>query len=204
MYSSISVLLLALVMAGPVTAAEPRHHLGSPITAKEAKKWDIDVRFDGAGLPEGRGTAKKGEPIFAEKCAACHGDFGEGVGRNPALIGGEDTLDTDQPERRVGGFWPYAPVLFDYVRRTMPFGNAQSLTNDELYSLVALILNMNDLWDEEKVLTRTDLIKIKMPNRDGFILKDPRPDTSNTPCMRDCGETPVIKSRAALDSSVGE
>ncbi len=204
MYSLISLLLLGLVMAGSVAAAEPKYHLGSPVSANDLKAWNIDVRFDGAGLPEGRGTVKKGEPIFAEKCAACHGEFGEGVGRNPALIGGEDTLDTDQPERRVGGFWPYAPTLFDYIRRTMPFGNAQSLGNDELYSLIALILNMNDLWDEEKVLTRTDLMKIKMPNRNGFITKDPRPDTANKRCMDDCNNKPVIKSRATLDTSVGE
>lgn len=204
MYRSISVLFLVLVVAGPARAAEPGYHLGSPISAKDMEKWDIDVRSDGAGLPEGSGSVKKGEPIYAEKCAACHGEFGEGVGRNPILFGGEGTLDSDRPQRRVGGFWPYAPTLFDYIRRTMPFGNGQTLANDELYSLIAVILNMNELWDEEKVLTRKDLIEVKMPNRDGFILRDPRPDTSNPPCMRDCGNKAVIKSRANLDSSAGE
>ncbi len=204
MYRSISILFLALVMAGPAAAAERGYHLGSPISQKDIEKWDIDVRFDGAGLPEGSGTVKKGEPIYVEKCAACHGEFGEGVGRNPILFGGEGTLDSDRPQKRVGWFWPYAPTLFDYIRRTMPFGDGQTLSTDELYSLIAVILNMNDLWDEGKVLTRKDLIEIKMPNRDGFIANDPRPDTSNTACMRDCGNKAVIKSRATLDSSVGE
>ncbi len=208
MYRSISVFLLALVVAvlvaGPVAAGEAKYHLGSPISAKDMEKWNIDVRSDGAGLPEGSGTVKKGEPIYAEKCAVCHGEFGEGVGRNPILFGGEGTLDSDRPQKRIGGFWPYAPTLFDYIRRTMPFGDGQSLTNDELYSLIAVILNMNELWDEEKVLTRGGLIAIKMPNRAGFIAKDPRPDTANPPCMRDCGNKAVIKSRATLDSSAGE
>lgn len=204
MSRSISILLLTLVMAGPVAAGEHGYHLGSPISQKDLEKWNIDVRSDGAGLPEGSGTVKKGEPIYAEKCAACHGEFGEGVGRNPILFGGEGTLDTDRPQRRVGGFWPYAPTLFDYIRRTMPFGDGQTLSTDEIYSLVALILNMNELWDEEKVLTRKELIEIKMPNRDGFITKDPRPDTLSRPCMRNCAKKPVIKSRATLDSSAGE
>jgi len=204
MYSLISTLLLTWLLAGSAAAEGLKYHLGTPISPHEITKWNIDVRSDGTGLPEGRGTVNQGERIYEKKCAACHGEFGEGVGRNPSLFGGEGTLDSGQPERRIGGYWPYAPILFDYIRRSMPFGNAQTLSIDELYSLIALILNMNDLWSEEQVLTRKALIAIKMPNRDGFSSVDPRPDTSNTRCMRNCQDQPVIQSRATLDSSAGE
>jgi len=200
MSSLISTLLLAGLLVGTVKAGGPSFHLGSSVSPQAFTKWNIDVRSDGVGLPEGQGTVQQGELIYAEQCARCHGEFGEGTGRNPSLFGGEGTLDSDRPERRIGGFWPFAPTLFDYIRRTMPFGNAQTLSNDALYSLVALILNMNDLWDEEQILTRKVLIAIKMPNRDGFLNKDPRPDTANTRCMHDClGQPPRIRSRATLD-----
>ena len=107
--------------------------LGREATQEEIAAWDIDVRPDGQGLPQGKGTAQQGEDIFQERCATCHGEFGEGRDRWPVLAGGLGTLKNDRPNKTVGSFWPYASTIMDYVRRAMPFGHAQSLTADELY-----------------------------------------------------------------------
>lgn len=193
-----AVLVLATLPLASPPAGEVTYGHGRPLPASDLAAWDIDVRYDGAGLPEGSGTVAKGEEIFTKQCAGCHGAFGEGAGRIPALFGGVGTLDSDRPERRVGGLWPYAPILFDYIRRAMPFGDAQSLAVDEIYSLTALVLNMNDLWDEQKVLNKANLPGVMMPNREGFVANEPGSDTSNTPCMRDCGPKARIVSRAEL------
>ncbi len=198
--------IIALTMFSAASAQTGERSLGhgQPLTAKDIAAWDIDVRYDGAGLPDGEGTVEQGDEIYLERCAACHGDFGEGVGRFPALFGGVGSLAGDNPERRVGSLWPYAPTLFDYIRRAMPFGDAQSLTVDETYSLTALVLNMNDLWDQERVLNKTNLAAVKMPNREGFVASGQKPDTSNTRCMRDCkGEARII-SRAELVNNTDE
>jgi S-disulfanyl-L-cysteine oxidoreductase SoxD len=191
-------LCLCLGLSHAVLAGDGPSGIGQPVTAAELAAWNIDIRADGKGLPDGSGTVEPGEEIYGEKCAACHGDFGEGVGRVPGLFGGVGSLAEDAPKRRIGSLWPHAPILFDYMRRTMPFGDAQSLTNDELYALTAFILNMNDLWADGDVLDKKNLAKIRMPNRDGFITPDPRPDTTNRRCMRDCAENPAVVSRAEL------
>src|SRR5690348_16267558 len=61
--------------------------IGRPVTKDELKGWDIAVRPDGLGLPAGKGSVKDGESLYQERCAACHGEFGEGKDRWPALIG---------------------------------------------------------------------------------------------------------------------
>jgi S-disulfanyl-L-cysteine oxidoreductase SoxD len=106
--------------------------LGRPALPEEIKAWDIDVRPDGQGLPPGKGTAKQGDAIFQEKCTICHGEFGEGVGRYPVLAGGVGTLKADRPNKTVGSYWPDATTVYDYIRHAMPFGNARSLTDDEI------------------------------------------------------------------------
>jgi cytochrome c len=189
-----------LVSASPVLAGADGKTTGhgQPLSYGDIAPWDIDIRYDGAGLPEGGGTVAKGEDIFAERCAACHGDFGEGLGRNPGLFGGIGSLGGDNPQRKVGSYWPYAPVLFDYIRRAMPFGDAQSLSANETYSLTALVLNMNGLWDDESVLDRAALANIRMPNRDGFVTRTSGPDTASFRCMSDCRGTVKVRSRAEL------
>lgn len=166
-FPDIAVAMLALSLCTQAIAAEPAE-IGRPATQAEIAAWDIDVRPDGRGLPEGRGSAAGGEAIYAERCAQCHGDFGEGVGRYPALIGGEGSLASENPVRTVGSYWPHATTLWDYIRRTMPFGDAQSLGVDETYAVTAYVLYLNDLIEEDGVLDRTTLPRIAMPNRDGF------------------------------------
>jgi sulfane dehydrogenase subunit SoxC len=127
-------------------------------------------RPDGAGLPLGRGTAGQGEAVYAAKCQACHGE--KGLGRpNDALVGGMGSLAPDNvPVKTVGSYWPYATTLFDYIRRAMPFQESQSLTSDEVYAVSAYILNLNGIIGANEVLDAQSLPKVRMPNRDGFIL----------------------------------
>lgn len=169
--------------------------LGRPATEAEIAAWDIDIRPDGAGLPEGQGTAADGEPVYSERCATCHGVFGEGEGRWPILVGGFDTLTEDRPVKTVGSYWPFASTVWDYVHRAMPFGDAQSLSNDEVYALTAYLLYMNDvIEDDEFVLSAESFGEIEMPNAEGFI-EDGRPDTmtldKGEPCMANCTPGPV-------------
>jgi cytochrome c len=159
--------------------------IGRAATAAEIAGWDIAVGGDGRRLPPGRGSVRDGEELYLTNCASCHGDFGEGVDRWPALIGGRGTLNTDQARRTVGSYWQHAPAVFDYVRRAMPYTQPQSLTNDEYYAITAYILNLNELLPEDAVLDAEGLRAIRMPNRDGFVL-EARPDTPDAACTSNC------------------
>lgn len=75
----------------------------------------------------------------------------------------------------VGSYWPYAPTLFDYIRRAMPQNAPQSLSNEDVYAVSAYILNLNGLVPAEATLDAKTLAAIKMPNRNDFV-PDPRPD----------------------------
>lgn len=196
----LSAAVFALGAAGPAAGGQGDSRptgVGRPATEAELKAWDIDVPVDGAGAPEGAGTAKKGEAIYARACASCHGVFGEGKGRYPALMGGHGTLDSNDPKKTVGSYWPYATTLWSYIHRAMPFGNAQSLSNDETYAVTAYVLNLNDIFPYEKKLTDENIADVEMPNRDGFIRPDPRPDVdTGSPCMQNCRDSVEITGRA--------
>lgn len=192
---------LALGLAGGAAAGDGDARptgLGHPASKAEIRAWDIDVPVDGEGAPEGAGTAKQGQAIYDRACASCHGVFGEGKGRYPALMGGRGSLDSDDPKKTVGSYWPYATTLWSYIHRAMPFGNAQSLSIDETYAVTAYVLNMNDVFPYEKKLTDDNIADVEMPNRNGFIRPDPRPDVdTGTPCMKDCRDTVEITGRAS-------
>jgi cytochrome c len=177
--------------AEPVTRAG-QYGIGSAATEEEIAGWDIDIRPDGKGLPAGSGSVEDGEMMYEEKCASCHGSFGEGVGRYPVLAGGAGTLTHDRPDRTVGSYWPYASTLWDYVHRAMPFPQPQSLSDDEVYAITAYVLYLNDLVEDDFVLTADNLASIEMPNKDGFFFDD-RPDTNNTGCMKDCKDPASIE-----------
>jgi cytochrome c len=179
-------LALAIALVAPAASAE-HYGLGRPLTPAELKGWDIDVKPDGQGLPPGHGNVAEGQVVFAEKCAACHGDKGEGrqvegaVGGFDRLVGGAGTLATSKPVQTVGSFWPHATTLFDYVRRAMPFNAPQSLTDDEVYAVSAYVLHLNGIVPADAVLDQNTLSAVKMPNRNGFIAEDPRPDIKSKP-----------------------
>lgn len=201
--AAVSTLLFstALVFSSLAVQAES-FGLGRLATPEEIAAWDIDVRPDGQGLPEGRGSVMTGEEIYQERCASCHGEFGEGSGRWPVLAGGEDTLDTEDPVKTIGSYWPYLSTVFDYVNRAMPFGDAQSLTPDETYAVVAYILYLNDIVeDEEFELSKENFTTVRLPNEVNFI-EDARPDTAKVeqaePCMSDCKAEVEITARARI------
>lgn len=201
-------LLLAGAMAwtGVLAAGEsPRYGFGSALSETEISSWDIDVGPDGAGLPPGSGTAAQGEALYLAQCAACHGEFGEGVGRYPALLGTRASLVGERTRKTVGGYWPYATTLWDYINRAMPFGNAQSLSPDQVYALTAYVLALNEIVAEDAVLDAHTLPAVRMPNRDGFVVAK-GPDIKAAACMHDCAVPVKVVGRAArLDgATVGE
>ncbi|GAB4237829.1 MAG: cytochrome c [Methyloligellaceae bacterium] len=193
-------MLLACALWAPAAQAG-KFNLGREATAEEVKGWDIDVRPDGQGLPEGKGTVAQGEALFQERCAACHGEFGEGVDRWPVLAGGRGTLASEDPEKTIGSYWPYLSTVYDYIYRAMPFGDAQSLTPDETYAIVAYLLNLNDLVGEDFELSRSNFTSIRLPNEKNFI-DDPRPDVPKRAvqelCMKNCKPEVKITKRARI------
>ena len=194
------LVMISLSISFSSHAENRKYNIGKLATKTEVAGWDIDVRPDGVGAPKGSGNAIDGEEIYVNRCAACHGDFGEGVDRWPVLVGGDGTLASHDPEKTTGSYWPYASTIFDYVYRSMPFGEAQTLTHDETYKLVAYLLNMNEIIDEDFVLSDKNIGKIKMPNASGFLLPDPRPDVTKykdgQPCMKNCNVPVKIIGKA--------
>ena len=197
-----AALLAVAIAAGSALAAERKYpSVGRMPSAEEIKSWDIDVRPDGTGAPAGHGTSVEGERVYLVKCASCHGEFGEGGGRYPMLIGGYGTLKQMRPEKTIGSYWPFASTIFDYIKRAMPFGDAQSLTNDEVYALTAYLLFMNDIIPQDLAVTAQNIGRIEMPNNGNFYLDD-RPDAqpAGALCMKDCaGPVQVIGSASKLD-----
>ena len=194
------LVMISLSISFSSHAENRKYNIGKIATKIEIAGWDIDVRPDGVGAPKGSGNAIDGEEIYVNRCASCHGDFGEGVDRWPALVGGDGTLASHDPEKTTGSYWPYASTIFDYVYRSMPFGEAQTLTYDETYKIVAYLLNMNEIIDEDFVLSEKNIGKIKMPNASGFSLPDPRPDVTKykdgQPCMKNCNVPVKIIGKA--------
>ena len=205
MSKSVSLVLLFALVAAPAFAqtkkAAPRQYgIGHAATQQQIAGWDIDVRADGQGAPAGQGSVKDGEKVYLDKCAACHGEFGESAGRWPQLAQGKGTLASNDPVKTVGSYYPYLSSVFDYIRRAMPFGDAQSLSNDELYAVTAYVLNLNDIVDDKFVLSRQTWNQVKMPNQSGFF-DDDRKDAEKAfwnakPCMKDCRPPVRITGRA--------
>ncbi len=190
----------------PVIDTGVAYGLGREAYPEEIIAWDVDVLPDGRGLPEGSGDVWTGEEVFAEYCAACHGDFAEGRDAWPVLAGGFDTLDDEDPVKTVGSYWPYLSTVWDYVHRSMPFGAAGTLTDDEVYAITAYILYSNDLVDDDFTLSQDTFLDVDMYNADGFI-EDDRAATeyslwTGEPCMEDCKDGPVEITRRASDVGV--
>lgn len=203
-----------LVFAGPALAqtgndAARNYGVGRVAITEQISGWDIDIRPDGRGAPPGRGSVKDGEKVYLDKCAACHGEFGESAGRWPQIAQGKGTLASHDPVKTVGSYFPYLSSVFDYIRRAMPFGDAQSLSSDELYAVTAYVLNLNDIVDDKFVLSKETWHQVKMPNQGGFY-DDDREKTEKAfwnpnPCMMDCGGPVRITGHAqAIDVTPDE
>ena len=131
----LTLVIVSVFIVGVAVAAQSppkRFGLGTPATPEQIAALDIDVRPDGTGLPAAVEQRGDGAPIYAQKCAACHGANGEG-GAAEALVGAEPKTSApfgpdyerwkgtrpDVPFT-IGNYWPYATTLFDYLRRAMP------------------------------------------------------------------------------------
>jgi S-disulfanyl-L-cysteine oxidoreductase SoxD len=177
-----------ICVAGLAQAGEPRPAVsyGKPISEADIAPWNIDIRTkDGAGLPPGKGSVAQGKEVYENKCIACHGEGAKGGAVYATMVGGIGSFTTNTRVMTPGSMYPYAPILFDYIRRAMPMNEPQSLTNDEIYAVSAYLLNLNGLVPADAVMDAKSLAAIKMPNRDGFILDD-RPDVKAMRCMKDC------------------
>lgn len=183
---SAGVFAVALLAGGPTAGAQPEYALGQPATPHQIAGWNISIPPSGEALPDGRGTVAQGKKVYQHQCASCHGDKGQGGSIGPKLVGGRGTLDTKHPVKTVGSYWPYATTVFDYVRRAMPFNAPESLSADQVYAVTAYVLHLNGIVSKNAVMDAKTLPKVKMPNRNGFIQPDPRPDVRNMACERDC------------------
>lgn len=155
-------------------------NLGKPISPADLAPWDIDIEPSGAGLPAGSGTSDQGASIFADNCAACHGDGGKGATMTtsgapaaPPVVSDVKRNGIDDTTLTIANYWPYATTLFDYIRRAMPWTSPKSLTDDQVYALTAYILAQNKLIDAKLTINAQTLPKVQMPNRNGFIVRFP-------------------------------
>jgi mono/diheme cytochrome c family protein len=147
-------------------------NVGRGATRQEIEAVDISIGPDGKGLPAGSGTAKEGAAIFVAKCAVCHGQNAEGGKIGTQLSASKsdfDSLTTMKPVRAVADYWPYATMIWDYIRRAMPRNQAGTLSANEVYSLTAFILAKSGIIKEDDVLDAKTLPKVQMPNRNGFV-----------------------------------
>src|SRR5262245_38911124 len=168
------------------TPPKPAVGFGKSISEADIAPWNIDIRTsDGRGLPPGSGSVAQGKAIYETKCMACHGADAKGGPVYGAMVGGVGSFTTNTRVLTPGSMYPYAPILFDYIRRTMPMDRPQSLTANEVYALSAYILNLNGLVPADAVMDAKTLTAVQMPNRNGFVVDD-RPDAKATRCMTNC------------------
>jgi cytochrome c len=183
----------AAPMSSTSGSAVPSPRLGQPVTEAQLAKWNIDVRTpDGLGLPPGKGSVADGKKVYDAKCLACHGEGAKGGPVFGTMVGGIGSFKTNTRVLTPGSMYPYAGVLFDYVRRAMPMNAPQSLTDDESYAVSAYILHLNGLMPADAVGDAKSFTALVMPNRDNFIVDD-RPDTQATRCMSNC--PPISSTR---------
>lgn len=180
---TVAAILCLALPAKPAAAqstADTRFGFGSPVTEADLRGY-FAIPPSGAGLPPGQGSAMEGAVVYRDQCAACHGEklqgnLSPGIGGD-RLVGGRGTLSSNNPVKTTESYWPYATTLFDYVKRAMPFSAPGSLTDEQVYAVVAYILSEGGVIKADDILNATSLPKVRMPNRDGFIA-DPRPELS--------------------------
>jgi len=186
--------------------------VGRPATPAEIAAWDIDVRPDFKGLPPGSGSVQQGQKVWDAKCASCHGTFGESNEVFMPLVGGVTAEDVrtgrvaalTKPDVARTTIMKLATVstLWDYVRRAMPWNAPKSLTTDEVYAVVAYLLNLGDVLPGDFVLSDRNIAEVqaRLPNRNGMTrnhglwdLKG-KPDVVNIACMKDCATDVKVAS----------
>lgn len=190
--------------ASPVTT-EAMRQIGRTATPAEVKAWDIDVRPDFVGLPKGSGSVSRGEGIWEEKCASCHGVFGESNEVFTPIAGGTTQKDietgrvanlakNDYPQRTTLMKVSTVSTLWDYINRAMPWNAPKSLTPDEVYAVLAYILNLGEIVPADFTLSDQNIAQVqaRMPNRNGKVFyrdmwgTHGKGDVKNPLCMKDC------------------
>jgi cytochrome c5 len=153
---------LLILASAAIARAGDTPGLGKPITEADIKPWDISVMPDGGNMPPGSGTAAQGAKLYVDKgCNLCHGDNGKG-GPNPALVGNPPLTGDVAALKTIANFWAWPTTLFDYT-----------LSDDEVYALCAYLFAANNLIPQDQVMNAETLPKVKMPNRDNFIIRFP-------------------------------
>jgi len=179
---------IPLGMSGPhvVQPLPDKPRFGKPVSEADLAAWNIDIRTpDGRGLPPGRGSVAEGKAVYAQKCAACHGADAKGGPMFGTMVGGIGSMTQTPRILTPGSMYPYAPILFDYIRRAMPMDRPQTLTANEVYAVSAYLLNLNGLVPADAVMDAQSLARVQMPNRNGFLVDD-RPDAKAVRCMTNC------------------
>ena len=185
---------ILLLTAALPAQAQGKYGLGQKATPEQIAGWNIDVRPDGAGLPDGQGSVAEGNEVYDANCASCHGTFGES-NSYLALTGVATRLN-------------YATTLFDYINRAMPFPHSKSLTANQVYAAAAYVLNLNDIVPSDFVANKDTLPKVKMPAHDkvkpfpGLMSVKGTPDVHNVACMKDCAKD--VKVSASLPAGFVE
>lgn len=186
--------------------SRPNVKFGKPISEADLVLWNIDIHTPtGGNLPPGEGTVAAGKAVYDAKCLACHGEAAAGGPMYGTMVGGIGTMDKSPRVLTPGSMYPYAPILFDYVRRSMPLDQPQSLTPDEVYSVAAYIYHLNGLVPEDFKMNRATMPTIKMPNHGNFIVDD-RPDVRARRCMTNCkpiGRVADAEPRSAGNANAG-
>ncbi len=206
----------ALTISGGLALAQSPvafEGIGRLATPNEIAAWDIDVRPDFKGLPKGSGSVMDGMDIWDVQCASCHGVFGESNEVFTPLVGGttlEDQktgrvaslTDPTQPQRSTLMKVPTVSTLWDYIHRAMPWTSPRTLSVDDTYAVLAYMLSLGDIIDEDFVLSDENIAEIqgRMPNRYGMTTDhgmwtvDGTPDVVGDLCMTDCVQEVVITS----------
>ena len=194
-----------LINHSPITGYKP--HLGTKPTQEMIDAWNVDVRPDGKGLPPGKMTVEKGSEVFAKNCASCHGEFGEGSGKNPVLVGGQGTLKNqaqnggeEGPEKTLGSYASHIAPYYWYIKVAMPLPTPKSLSNDEVYGILGYLLQLNEIEvngkeiEDDTVIDAAFIKSVHLPNEKGFEYNDLRhPYSYGKRCMKDCIDMKKMK-----------
>jgi cytochrome c len=211
-----AVLALSCLVAGvsgdavaQSAAQGSRFNFGRAPTAAEIAAWDVDVRPDGHGLRKGRGTVERGQEIYDQQCASCHGTFGEsnaylvlagGVAPQDLKSGRASRLRDPDVPRTVGTKLNAATTLYDYIYRAMPWANPMSLSVDDTYAVTAYVLHLNDILPANGSLDEKSILTVPMPNRNGMTRNHGmasvkgKPDVQGSLCMTHCAKEVKVVS----------
>lgn len=206
---SLCVALLACgsasVASAQSTPAAALGQVGRAPTPAEIRAWDIDVRGDFEGLPKGAGSVSLGEKVWEAKCASCHGAFGESNEVFTPIVGGTSKKDIEAGRVYYLANPGYThrttlmrasrlSTLWDYIHRAMPWNAPKSLATDEVYAVLAYMLNLGDIVPADFTLSDRNIAEVqnRLPNRNGKVFYTQmwethgKGDVTNPPCMHDC------------------